>query len=268
MTKMDASLHLYGSIGLLGQLKNGRLPLSNGDSMLSPYLETGIEGRLTQAPITDHEINQEMQKQYASLPGHISALLGFEDYKKQSEKLMPSIIEAIQKKRQASQIDILDQYSKVRIAKVGYLRLFNSATSHFGWEALAHNFTGMCVELNANHEIFSTNQNRLALVKPVVYGGTHDYQVSNVNPIPGFFRDCEENELRQEWRAAFLFKEQQETLKLASTAVKHIYLSVNATVGDIEAVKRFVSQDIRYRHVEISLVLPDEQQWRLRVKPL
>lgn len=268
MTKMDASLHLYGSNSLLSHLKNGRLPLSQDDSMLSPYLETGLEGRLTQAPITEHEINQEMQRQYESLPSPISALLGFEDYKKQSEKLMPSIIEAIQVKRQATQTDIVDQYSKARIAKVSYLRLFNSAMSQFGWEILAKGFTGMCIELNANHEVFNTNQDRLALVKPVVYGATHDFQVSNVNPIPGFFMDCEENAPRQEWRAAFLFKEQQETLKVASSAVKHIYLSVNATLDEIEAVKRFVSQDIRYRHVGVSLVLPDEQRWRLRVKPL
>ncbi|MFQ3228843.1 hypothetical protein [Reinekea sp.] len=268
MTKMDASLHLYGSNGLLGHLKNGRLPLSQGDSMLNPYLETGLEGRQTHAPIPDHEIEQEMKRQYESLPSHISALLGYEDYKKQSEKLMPSIIDAIQLKRKGAQADVSDQYNKARFAKVSYLRLFNSAKCHFGWETLANNFTGMCIELKANHEVFSSNQDRLALIKPVGYGATHDFQVSAANPIPGFFMDCEENAPRQEWRAAFLFKEQQQTLKLASAAVKHIYLSANATAEDIDAVKRFVSQDIRFRHVGVSLVLPDEQRWRLRVKPL
>lgn len=268
MTSMDASLHLYGSNGLLSHLKNGRLPLMQGDSLWSPFLDAGLKGRQTSAPISDREIDQEMQHQYNRLPKHISALLSFDAFKMQSEKLLPSVIEAIQLKRQAAPVEVLDQYSKARISKVSYLRLFSSAMCHFGWRDLADDFTGMCIELNANHAVFSSDQDRLALVKPVAYGATHDYQVSAANPIPGFFMDCEENAPRQEWRAAFLFKEQQKTLKLANKAVRHIFLSIYSTAEEIDAVQRLVSQDIRYRHVGVSLVLPDEQRWRLRVEPL
>jgi hypothetical protein len=268
MTSLGASLHLYGSIDLLGDLKNGRLPLLQGDSLLTPYLDTGLKNRQTSAPITDHEIDQEMQRQYQTLPPHICQLLTYDAYKKQSEKLRPSILAAIQTQREAYKGEVSNQYSAARIAKVNYLRLFSSAICQFGWQSLANDFSGVCIELNVDHAMFSSNDDRLAMLKAVSYGTTHDYQVSAVNPIPGFFMDCEEHAPRQEWRAAFLFKAQQETLKLASKAVKHIYLSVNAKPEDIEAAQRFVAQDMRYRHAGVSLVLPDEQRWRLRISAI
>ncbi|MBU2863833.1 hypothetical protein KO489_08285 [Reinekea forsetii] len=264
MTMATASLHLYGSSALLGHLKNARLPLLHGSNQLSPYLETGQKRVLSQAPITEHEINQELRRQFEALPGHISALLSFEDFTKQSEKLMPSIEAAIKARRQQSKPGS-NQYSTERFHKVSYLRLFNSALSHYGWQCLADQFSGICVELEANHDVFQSNDERLALLKAVQYGATHDFNVSGHNPIPGFFLDNPENALREEWRAAFLFAEPQPVIKIQARIVRRIYLSVNADETLVEDCQRLVSQDLRYRHAELSFVVPDEQQWRLRV---
>ena len=260
----QAVLFLYGGAALVQALKSGLLPLQDELSFLSPYIDLDQwQGGGTQA-VTAQEFQTELALDYQRLPDNIRQLLSFEAFQGQADKLADSIRARVLANRQPADLG----YNKRRLDKIGFLRLFSSALSHFGWSTLADNQSGICVALNSRSPMFLPTAGQPVLLRRVSYGAEHAFAISANNPLPGFFCDHAEHRARDEWRVAYARSTTSAAeIRLPKNAVTQIYTSINTPPALKQAVQDLVAQDMRYRQVQLFEVQPDTLRWQLSAKP-
>jgi len=257
-------LFLYGDVALVQALKSGIVPLEDDLTLLSPYMDLDRwQGRGTQV-VTAQEFDTELARDYQRLPDNIRQLLSFEAFQAQADKLADTIRARVLAQRQPADLG----YNKKRLDKIGYLRLFSSALSHFGWSTLADNQSGICVALNSRSPMFLPTAGQPVLLRRVSYGAEHAFAISPSNPLPGFFCDHAEHRARDEWRVAYARTPASSAeIRLPKNAVSQIYTSINTPAAVKQAVQELVAQDMRYRQVQLFEVQPDTLRWQLSAKP-
>ncbi|WP_320822366.1 hypothetical protein [Reinekea sp.] len=260
----QAVLFLYGDVSLVQALKSGTLPLQDDLTLLSPYIDLDRwQGRGAQV-VTVQEFDAELARDYQRLPDNIRQLLSFEAFQAQADKLAETIRARVLAKRQPTDLG----YNKSRLDKIGFLRLFSSALSHFGWSALAANQSGICVALNSRSPMFLPTAGQPVLLRRVSYGADHEFAISPNNPLPGFFCDHAEHRARDEWRVAYARTAASAAeIRLPKNAVSQIYTAMNTPPMVKQAVQDLVAQDMRYRQVQLFQVQPDTLRWQLSAKP-
>ncbi|WP_273285470.1 hypothetical protein [Reinekea forsetii] len=253
-------LFLYGDVSLLGVLKSALLPLQVDLSVLAPYIDLDQwQDHRTQA-VSVEEFQAEMVREYLQLPDNVRQILSLEAFQAQGDRLADTIQARALANRKPTDL----AYSRRRLEKIGYLRLFSSALSHFGWSSLAADQSGICLALNSTNAMFSPTPGTPVLLRKVGYGAEHRFTVNADNPLPGFFCDHAENQGRDEWRVAY---GNPADIHLPESAISQIYTSINTPPGIKQALRDLVAKDLRYRHVELLEVLPDPQRWQLVAKP-
>ena len=256
----QAVLFLYGDVSLLGALKRGLLPLQVDLGVLAPYIDLDKwQDHRTQA-VSGEEFQAEMVREYHQLPDNIRQILSLEAFQAQGDRLADTVRARVLANRKPG-----DQvYNRNRLEKIGFLRLFSSALSHFGWSTLAADQSGICLALNSTNPMFLSATGKPVLLRKVGYGTEHSFTVKADNPLPGFFCDHAENQARDEWRVAY---SSQADIQLPESAISQIYTSVNTPPATKKALRDLVAMDMRYRHVELLEVLPDSLRWEMVAKP-
>ncbi|WP_287438442.1 hypothetical protein [Reinekea sp.] len=255
----QAVLFLYGDVSLLGALKSGRLPLQVDLSVLAPYIDLDQwQDHRTQAVSTE-EFQAEMVREYHQLPDDIRQILSLEAFQAQGDRLADTIHARVLANRKPADL----AYNKPRLEKIGFLRLFSSAVSHFGWSSLAAEHSGICVALNSTSPMFLASPGKPVLLRRVSYGAEHNFTINPENPLPGFFCDHAEHQARDEWRVAY---GGAADIEVSASAVSQIYTSIYTPAEVKQALRDLVAMDLRYRHVQLFEVLPDALRWQMVAK--
>ena len=262
---MQSMLFYYGTEQLLAQLKSGRLTIDQDWSILEPYVSFERWHGRHSPLITEQELLAGFREEYEKLPENIRHLLAFDDFLGQREKLETQVRARLLQNRPAG----LKGYERSRLNTAGYLRLFTTALSHFGWHHLANQFQGLCIGISRSAEGFKASEGRPVMIKPVQYGQPHAPLIDASNPIPGAFQDCPEHAARGEWRFVTPTTNRvNPSIKLQKHDVLDIYVSIHAAPELVAAVKQLVSFDMRYRRTRLFEVFPDASHWRLTARPL
>ncbi len=267
MENNQPSYFYYGDRQLLNQLKNAKLPLQQDWSLLEPYVRFDQWHTNLHQPVTEQEILAGLQQEYDKLPMSIRGLLAFEDFLAKRDTFEADIRRKVMASR--SQATGPAAYSQNRLSKAGFIRLFSTATSDYGWRTLADQHQGLCIAISSQASFLRPKAGQPVMLKPVQYGLPHDTQVSPTNPIPGAFSDAEENKARAEWRAVYPVPAMADSaLKLAKNDITQIYVSVCASEELLEQVKQLVRLDLRYRKTQVLQVTPDASRWRLTAREI
>ena len=265
MNKSQSTLYYYGDDSLLAQLKAGKLNISQDWSMLEPYIsfDRWHEGNVQ--IITEQELLAGLRFEFEKLPENIQQLLPFDDFLKQRDKLEAGVRARILEDRTSE----VQGYQRQRLNNAGYLRLFSSALSHFGWQSLANNYQGICLAIKRSATSFQSQAGRPLALQPVQYGKAHALFADATNRVPGAFNDAQEHAERGEWRMVIpVNKSQLPVFKLHKDDVIEIYVSVHASPALVESLKALVNLDLRFRRTRLMAVFPDATKWRLTARTI
>lgn len=266
MEKQPPSLFYYGDENLLSQLKKGQFELLNDWSMLQPYISFAQYQQSLQHVISEAELMQGFQLEYQRLPENIRALLSFDDFLQQRDKIEPSVRQSILAQR-SNTADSPKDYPLNRLEQTVFLRLFSSATVHDAWQNMASGFAGFCLEINSKAACFSSQAGKPALLRPVRYGKPHELVASKANPVPGVFEDTAEHKAQAEWRFVRPANQGNE-LKLSKGDVVNVYVSIHTPVDVVARLRDLTALDLRFRHCSLFEIYPDASTWRLTARPI
>jgi hypothetical protein len=238
-------------------------------AFLQPFLGLG-EWHTSSAPhsVTEEEMNEGYLREYQKLPENVRLWLPFDAFLKQKGKLEAQVKAAVLTSRSSAPKSSLG-YAQKRFEKTAFMRLFNSATNHFGWFNLAAQFTGICIGVRPKASCFQAMPGVPVVLQPVQYGKSHQFQSSEHNPLPGAFLDVAEHESFGEWRAIVPNRNDDPmTLKIKRQDVQRIYYSVMTPDSVVQELHDLVKHDLKFRHVALYRVLPDASYWRLTAEAI
>ncbi len=264
-TQTGALLFLYGNNSLTTQLKRGRLPLQQNWAFLEPFLSIDHWQGASNA-VSEAEMTAGYQREYEKLPDKVRMWLSFNDFLGQKDKFTVQVKDHILSHQ--SSLKVVG-YPKARFSKTAYLRLFDSPTCQFGWTDQADLFTGICVALRQQAICLKPMPGTPIVLQPVRYGVHHEFKATSDNPLPGAFMDVEENKSRGEWRAILPSRsDDTPAIKIKRQDIQQIYVSVMTPEETITDLQQLIRTDLNFRHVELFLVKPEGDAWRLTAEHL
>lgn len=249
----------------LKAIKNNSIPVTTDFDFISIFLNFDQWWLGETAPISEADIKKEQQSQYDALPENVRNFLPFSVFEQQQGKVLESIQKSVKAKKAAS---LVSGYATRVHAKMAMLRLLSTSVSHHAWSQWANQYSGICVVVNSQSDLFQSTAQSPRQFGPVTYGGHHHPAPSKQSPFPELLLDHQDYANLSEWRLVFpksSCKEVQTNLQLpiSSSAISGIYWSVNTPERVIEDIRTMKAQDMRFRQIEVGCVKPSKDQWKL-----
>lgn len=270
---MNLLYYFFGTEGFI-LLKRGYLPFLSPSQLPDPWLQTNTTYQDQIRPQLDAaDFRQHLKEQYQELPENLRSMISFEYFEQQSLTKREEIEQALLLKKHSQTIKpfACEAFSDWRV-----LSLYSQWHSAILWQQLGASGQGMVVEFEVSKSSFgsdSYNQHaqHFGNVEVVQHWQPFDdlYYVFHRPSYTGHAQDDIEWRLMRKLDAADRQIDVQGAsramYKIPTKAVKRIILGYACSPEYCQQVKRYLSQDIFYRHCECVQAQLDPQTMRLQL---
>lgn len=237
-------------------LKRGYLPFHSPDQLLDPWMQFKCEYQKQKSPgVANEDFHQHLRQQYQNLPDKLRSMISFEYFEKQSQAKR----EQIEKTLVAKKEEQVPVFNRDEIQDWRVLELFSSWQSFNLWQQYGASGEGLALEFDAEYQSFrSESYNEQAQHFSVInsvdsWNPDSDLYYFFNRPKLGEDRRTYTWRLVRQLKAADRKVEVQGAMRamyrLPCKAIKQVIIGYGCSAEYCQQVKRYLSQDIHYRHV-------------------
>lgn len=243
-------------------LKKGFIPFYGAEQLPEPWLQLGSRYRLTTTQVlSDQDFHDYLKQQYENLPNHVKSMVSFDYFLQQSQQKRPQIEQLLLVQHTSATEQSLPLLAK-RLSGWRVLSVFDDWQSISRWHSLAAAGQGMVVELtlpdsgfqqpsyNDQPQYFSA----LNIVESWLPNNDRYYVFNRPQVLSMDLTKTGEQRLLRHVDAAdrkiTLQGQEVAMFRLPTKAIARVILGYRCGEEYCKSVKRYLSQDINYRHVE------------------
>lgn len=238
-------------------LKRGYLPFLTISQLAEPWLHGDARYKATaESEVSAQEFTAHLQQQYENLAPHLKQMLSFDYFLQQSQAKRSEIEKVIIKSKQPS---VGQAFSLARLESWRCLALFTDWQRLNLWQSTGGEGKGLVLELDPGksgfqHNSYNQKAQHLGKINSVANWLPQDDLYYLFNYPQSYGSEADQWRLIRQLQAADrkieVQGQERAMYRLESKGIKRIILGYRCSEEYCLQVKRYLSQDINFRHVE------------------